>query len=131
MAADRRATIAQLRARLRSDLRPPEAGAAGEVGPLARLLGPAWRPGGTAELCGPEPATLTLAAWLAARRGGPAVVIDPSGGLFPRAMRVLGLDPRRVATVCPPDRRLVLWALEQALRCPAVAATLCRIGPSL
>jgi protein ImuA len=131
MTADRRATIAQLRAKLSAHVRPPETDPAFEVGPLARLLGPAWRPGGTVELVGPEPAALTLAAWLAARRDGPAVVIDPAGSLFPRALRAIGLDPRRVVTVRPPDRRLALWALEQVLRCAAVAATLARLGPAL
>jgi protein ImuA len=132
-AAEKRATIARLRADLstQSPLEADPFAAAAETGPLARLLGPAWRPGGTVELVGPEPAALTLAAWLAARRDGPAVVIDPAESVFPRALKALGLDPRRVATVRPPDKRLALWALEQALRCAAVAATLGRIGPTL
>jgi protein ImuA len=131
MTADRRATIARLRAKLSSHARPPEGETAFECGPLAFLIGPAWRPGGMVELVGPEPATLTFAAWLAARRGGPAVVIDLGGGLFARGLAAAGLDPRRVATVRPPDRRLALWALELSLRCAAVAATLARLGPTL
>jgi protein ImuA len=131
MADARQATIQQLRAKLSAALYDADSlRFSGDIGPLAPLLGPAWRAGGTAELCGPEPATLTLAAWLAAQRKGPAVLIDPTGTVSPQALALLGLDLKRIATV-QPTPALALWALEQALRCPAVATTLCRIGPRL
>jgi protein ImuA len=95
------------------------------------LLGPAWRAGGTAELCGPEPASLSLAAWLATRREGPVVLVDATGDVYSRGIKEMGLDPRQFITVRPANERLTLWALEQSLRCPAVATTLCRLGPRL
>ena len=127
----RQATIRTLRAKLSAALYDVDSAFfSGEIEPLAPLLGSAWRAGGTAELCGPEPATLTLAAWLAAQRKGPAILIDPTGAVSPHALALLGLDLKRIATV-QPSQRLTLWAMEQALRCPAVATTLCRIGPRL
>lgn len=131
-AAEKRATIARLRAKLHCDCREPEpAEAVDELGPLSPLLSSAWRPGGTAELCGPEPATLSLAVWLAARRAGPTVLIDPAGTLYPPALTALDLDPQRIVTVRPTEERLILWVAEQSLRCPGVGATLCRLGPRL
>jgi len=132
MEADaRRATIAGLRARLAATLRTTTETRSAEIGPLTTLLGSAWRSGGTVELVGPEPATLMLAAWLAARREGPVVLIDSAGDIAPQGLMTLGLDPRRLVMVRSADKRLALWTAEQALRCPAVAATLCRIGPRL
>lgn len=131
-AAEKRSLITQLRAKLRSSCLRTEAGVeAGELGPLAALAGDGWRSGGTLELCGPEPSALTLAIWLAGRRDGPVVLIDPPGEPCPAAFRALGLDPGRVVTVRPKGHRLVLWAAEQALRSRSVAATLCRVGPRL
>lgn len=131
MVETRQATIRTLRAKLSASLYEADAPRlADEIGPLASLLGPAWCAGGTAELCGPEPATLTLAAWLAAQRNGPAILIDPTGTVYPHALARLGLDLSRVVVVRPTPA-LTLWSMEQALRCPAVATTLCRIGPRL
>src|SRR5690242_15095748 len=127
--ADKRAVLADLRARLRSVRAEPEAEPAGDIGPLARLIGPVWRPGAVIELCGSEPAALMLAGWLAGRRQGPALLIDPPGWPVPDAFGKLGLDARRLVLVRPPDRRLVVWVAEQALRCRSVATTLCRVGP--
>lgn len=130
--AEKRATIASLRARLRRDCHDSETvEGVTELGPLARMLSPAWRSGGTAEICGAESAALTLAVWLAARRAGPTVLIDPSGEVYPHALTALGLDAQRMVTIRPPEGRLALWAAEQSLRCSAVAATLCRLGPRL
>lgn len=132
MSADRRATIRTLQAQLAA-LAPMASRdeAAEDAGPLAELLGPARRPGGMVELCGPEPVTLSLAAWLAARRDGPVVLIDPAGEPCADAFAALGIDPQRLLIVRPQERRLVLWAAEQSLRCTGVAATLCRVGPRL
>lgn len=59
------------------------------------------------------------------------MLIDPPGNPCPDAFEKLGLDPRRLVLIRPTDRRLVLWAAEQALRCRAVGATICRVGPRL
>ena len=132
MSADRRATIRTLQAQLAA-LAPAASRdeAVDEAGPLTGLLGPAWRSGGMVELCGPDPVTLSLAAWLAARRDGPVVLIDPAGKPCADAFAALRLDPQRLLIVRPQEGRLVLWAAEQSLRCAGVAATICRVGPRL
>ena len=131
-AGERASTLARLRASMRRTERTEESPLASEAGPLDRALGPGWRAGGTTELCGPGAAALTLAAWLAARaEPGRILLIDPEGTAHPAAFEAIGLKPARLVLVRPADRWLALWAAEQALRCPGVAVTLCRLGPRL
>lgn len=101
------------------------------IDPLTPILGAAWKPGGTAEFCGPPGATTTLAGWLTARTTGRVVLVDGEEILHPPAFQGLGLESARLLLVRPPDRRLAVWAAEQALRCPGVAATVCRLGPRI
>lgn len=68
--------------------------------------------------------TGTLAFKVAAalqRRDAGCVVIDRRRSLYPPVLRCLGVDLARVLVVHPPGERDVLWAWEQALRCPGVA----------
>src|SRR5690606_33206902 len=103
-----------------------------DLGPLEPLVRSGWRAGGVIELVGSEPAGLTLLAWLAARgQKARIVLIDPTGLAYPPALAALGLDIEQLLVVRPADHRLALWTAEQSLRCPGVAATLCRLGPKV
>jgi len=86
--------------------------------------------------CGPGDGAATLAFRTAvealhastASRGRPVpdgrvvVVLDPSGEFYPPAAIAQGIDPPRLIVVHPGNQADHLWALDQALRCPAVAA---------
>ncbi len=63
-----------------------------------------------------------LAAREACRSGGTLLVLDRRRGFYPPAAAVWGLDLGRLLIVRPRDKADELWALDQALRCPAVAA---------
>ncbi|MFN0056222.1 MAG: ImuA family protein [Planctomycetales bacterium] len=80
------------------------------------------------------------AAWLALRvavnlqqrvedEGGAQslVFIDHRHEFYPPAAAALGLDLGQVLVIRPPRPAEGLWALEQSLRSPAVAATICRV----
>lgn len=70
-----------------------------------------------------------LAVMMAARRMGPdgtLVMIDPQRRFYPPALAQMGVDLERTFLVYPANARDTLWAFEQSLRCPAVAAT---VGP--
>jgi hypothetical protein len=56
--------------------------------------------------------------------GGVLVVIDERREFYPPAAVRLGLDLDRTIVVQPRNHQETIWALEQALRCPGVAATL-------
>jgi hypothetical protein len=56
--------------------------------------------------------------------GGVLVVIDQRREFYPPAAVRLGLDLDRTIVVRPRNRQETIWTLEQALRCPGVAATL-------
>ncbi len=59
----------------------------------------------------------------AALEGGAIVVFDHQHQFYPPAAAVLGIDLETVIVVQAHSRRDRIWALDQALRCPAVAAT--------
>jgi protein ImuA len=68
-------------------------------------------------------ATLAFrAAAQACRGGGVVVVLDRSGEFYPMAAVAQGIDPTRLIVVHPGNKADHTWALDQALRCPAVAA---------
>jgi protein ImuA len=62
------------------------------------------------------------------QNGGALVVIDDWREFYPPAAVRLGLDLDRTIVIRPQSRQEVIWALEQALRCPGVAVTLSRVG---
>lgn len=69
----------------------------------------------------------TLALTVAARvlqDGGALVVIDARREFYSPAAAGLGVALERMVLVRPANARDALWALEQALRCRSVAATL-------
>ena len=55
-------------------------------------------------------------------QAAPIVVLDRSGWFYPPAAAAWGMDLQRLILLCPRDEASALWALDQALRCPAVAA---------
>lgn len=69
----------------------------------------------------------TLALYVArqaCREGGVVVVLDPERNLFPPAVFHWGIPPEALIVVQPSDPGEHLWALEQSLRCRAVAGVL-------
>jgi len=70
--------------------------------------------------------TVTLvfrAAVAACRDGGTVVVLDRSGEFYPLAAVAQGIESDRLIVVHPGNKADHSWALDQVLRCPAVAAT--------
>ena len=56
------------------------------------------------------------------RGGGAVVVLDRTGEFYPLAAVAQGIEPARLIVVHPGNKADHTWALDQALRCPAVAA---------
>ena len=68
-------------------------------------------------------AALALAtAAEACRDGGGLVLLDRSREFYPPAAAAFAIDPTRLIVVHAMDRADHYWAMDQALRCPAVAA---------
>lgn len=65
-----------------------------------------------------------LAAREACRQGGALVVLDQSREFYPPAAVHLGIAPEAMIVVQAASPADNLWALDQALRCPGVAAAL-------
>jgi protein ImuA len=63
-----------------------------------------------------------VAAREACRDAGALVVLDRTGEFYPPAVRRLGIDPQGLMVVRAANEADHAWALDQALRCPAVAA---------
>jgi hypothetical protein len=63
-----------------------------------------------------------LAAREACRSGGAVVVLDRRRAFYPPAAVVWGVDLSHLLIVRPREKADELWALDQALRCRAVAA---------
>jgi protein ImuA len=97
---------------------------------LDRLLpGGGWRPGTLVEWLadgegGGAAALALLSVREVCRRGGALVVIDRPGEFYPPAAARLGIDLERLVVVQPENRADHAWAIDQALRCPGVGATL-------
>ena len=95
---------------------------------LDRLLpGHGFRRGTLVEWLAAEPgggaATLAFyAAREAARQGGVLVVLDRAGEFYPPAAIRLGIAIEKLLVVQAVEEAETTWALDQALRCPAVAA---------
>ena len=130
------AVVQQLRARLLqmdcSAARPAGAGPLSSTGiaALDALLSPeTFRAGMIVEWivegAGCGAARLALpAAKQALQNGGALVVIDERREFYPPAAVHLGLDLNRTIVVRPRHHHETIWALEQALRCGGVGATL-------
>jgi protein ImuA len=68
-------------------------------------------------------ATLAFfAAASACRDGRTVVVLDRTGEFYPLAAIARGIEPARLMVVHPGNKSDHTWAMDQALRCPAVAA---------
>lgn len=99
-------------------------------GPLDRVLpGRGFRGGTLVEWLasgeGSGAVTLALgAARAAACHGGALVVLDGSREFYPPAAARLGIELDRLIVVHAPGAADQAWALDQALRCPGVAAAL-------
>jgi protein ImuA len=65
-----------------------------------------------------------LTARQACRDGGALVVFDQAREFYPPAAVRLGIDPDGMIVVQAASQSDNLWALDQALRCPGVAAAL-------
>jgi protein ImuA len=63
-----------------------------------------------------------LLAHQAARDGGAIVVLDRDRRFYPPAADLFGIDLHDLLVIHPTQHRDMLWAIDQALRCPAVAA---------
>lgn len=59
---------------------------------------------------------------------GCLVVVDAAGTFYPPAAVALGIDAERIVWVRPADRSDQVWAIDQALRCSAVAAVWSPLG---
>lgn len=69
---------------------------------------------------------LAMARQALAQSPGALVVVDGQPlSFYPPAAAAAGLDLDRTLLVCPAHARDRAWALEQALRSPGLAATLC------
>ncbi len=56
------------------------------------------------------------------------VVVDAAGTFYPPAAVALGIDMERIVWVRPADRSDQVWAIDQSLRCSAVAAVWSPLG---
>ena len=65
-----------------------------------------------------------LAAAQACRQGGALVVLDRSGEFHPPAAVQLGIESSRLIVIHTHSKADHYWALDQSVRCPAVAAVL-------
>jgi len=93
-------------------------------GSMVEFLG---RPGGGAGLLG-----LFWACRVAGQEGF-VMVVDETGWFYPPAAAALGLDLHRLLVIRAANSKDRLWALDQALRCPAVAAVwswVARLAPA-
>ena len=76
----------------------------------------------------------TLAFLVASRRlqpDGTLVVIDPQRRFYPPAAAALGIALERTVVVQPSNDKDTLWSLEQSLRCPGVAVSICHFNHHL
>lgn len=134
--ADRRAVLERLRARL-ARLEALDRGggatvALGLPGIDGVLPGGGLARGCLHELCGApaHAAALGFAAVLLGRLmadGGHVVWIGPRDELFGPGLAELGLAPERLIVVRARPQKARLWALEEALRSPGLAAALAEV----
>ncbi|WP_391560926.1 ImuA family protein [Roseimaritima multifibrata] len=83
----------------------------------------ATSPGGGARLL----SMLAAAACLRVR-SGPLLVVDQAGTFYPPAAIQLGIPADRLIWVRPSERQDQVWAIDQGLRCGAIAAVWSPLG---
>jgi len=81
----------------------------------------------TAPACGASYLAFAAAASALKARGGFVVVIDTQHSVYPPALSMHGIDLNQVVLVRPESRADAIWATDQALRTPAVAAVVSEI----
>jgi protein ImuA len=67
--------------------------------------------------------TMTLTGQIM-QRGGGAVWICKTRTAFPPGLKAFGLDPDRIVFLEAAREKEALWAMEEALRCPSLAAVI-------
>lgn len=72
-----------------------------------------------------------LVARQAALEGGTVVVVDRNHWFYPPAAARLGINLEHMIVVRPDTVRNEIWAIDQSLRCPEVAAVWSPLGPQL
>ena len=72
-----------------------------------------------------------LVARQAALEGGTVVVVDRNHWFYPPAAARLGMNLEHMIVVRPDTTRDEIWAIDQSLRCPEVAAVWSPLGPQL
>lgn len=61
------------------------------------------------------------------QNGGICLWISTSVSVFPPALKAFGIEPDRIVFVCLNRQRDILWALEEALKCRALAAVVAEV----
>ena len=56
------------------------------------------------------------------RKGGLCLWIGTKKTLFPPGLKIFGIDPEKVIFITPTKQKDVIWAIEEALKCEALAA---------
>ncbi len=81
----------------------------------------------TTPACGASYLAFAAAASTLRTRGGFLVVVDMHRTIYPPALHCHGIDLRQVIFVRPESQADALWAADQALRTPAVAAVVAEL----
>lgn len=81
-------------------------------------------------------ALITAKIRLLQNESGPLVVVSNTvngnrANFYPPAAKALGISMRRLIWVRPKGQADLVWAVDQALRCPAVAAVWAEVGSGL
>ena len=61
------------------------------------------------------------------QNGGACIWISLSGNLFPGALKAFGIEPHRVIFIQLTTNKDVLWVMEEALKCPGLAAVIAEL----
>ena len=132
---DRNATLARLRAELAGlTTRAPGAGAAAPIPVFAdsSLIGAGLVRGALHEVCAASPGSgVAFAAILLARCGGQVLWIateQESNLVWPPGLIPFGLAPERLILARAARWPEALWAMEEALRCPALGGAVLMAG---
>ena len=75
--------------------------------------------------------SLIVAAGHLKSTDGPLVVVDANGQFHPPAAMALGIAAERIVLVRPKNHSDLVWAIDQALRCEAVAAVWSEVSAKL